>query len=47
MWPRLYFEFVVYAARNPDFREELSATAMGLDLEELAEVMSRPTEARR
>jgi AcrR family transcriptional regulator len=120
-WPRLYFEFVVYAARNPDFREELStrnramreriaevignwrrnwgadsiaeppfplediammlfcmadgflvaqlidpdideklyatmnttlfrgiaATAMGLDLEELAQVMSRPTEARR
>src|SRR3954470_6732004 len=23
-WPRLYFEFVVYAARNPDFREELA-----------------------
>jgi hypothetical protein len=23
-WPRLYFEFVVYAARNPEFREELA-----------------------
>jgi AcrR family transcriptional regulator len=23
-WPRLYFEFVVYAARNPDFRDELA-----------------------
>jgi AcrR family transcriptional regulator len=23
-WPRLYFEFVVYAARNPEFRAELA-----------------------
>jgi AcrR family transcriptional regulator len=23
-WPRLYFEFVAYAARNPEFREELA-----------------------
>ena len=23
-WPRLYFEFVTYAARNPEFREELA-----------------------
>ena len=23
-WPRLYFEFVVHAARNPEFREELA-----------------------
>jgi AcrR family transcriptional regulator len=23
-WPRLYFEFVVYGARNPEFREELA-----------------------
>jgi AcrR family transcriptional regulator len=22
-WPKLYFEFTAYAARNPDFREEL------------------------
>jgi AcrR family transcriptional regulator len=22
-WPKLYFEFTVYAARNPDFRQEL------------------------
>jgi AcrR family transcriptional regulator len=23
-WPRLYFEFVAYAARNPEFRQELA-----------------------
>jgi len=23
-WPRLYFEFVVYAARHPEFRDELA-----------------------
>lgn len=23
-WPRLYFEFVTYAARNPEFRQELA-----------------------
>jgi AcrR family transcriptional regulator len=23
-WPKLYFEFVTYAARNPEFREELA-----------------------
>jgi AcrR family transcriptional regulator len=23
-WPRLYFEFVVYSARNPEFRQELA-----------------------
>jgi AcrR family transcriptional regulator len=37
-WPRLYFEFVVYAARNPDFREEL-ATRNRAMLERIAEVV--------
>jgi AcrR family transcriptional regulator len=37
-WPRLYFEFVVYAARNPEFREEL-ATRNGTMRERMAEVI--------
>jgi AcrR family transcriptional regulator len=38
-WPRLYFEFVVYAARNPEFREEL-ATRNRAMRERIAEVIS-------
>jgi len=41
-WPRLYFEFVVYAARNPDFREEL-ATRNRAMRERIAEVIRRWT----
>jgi AcrR family transcriptional regulator len=37
-WPRLYFEFVVYAARNPEFREEL-ATRNRAMREQIAEVI--------
>jgi AcrR family transcriptional regulator len=37
-WPRLYFEFVVYAARNPEFREEL-ATRNRAMRERIAEVI--------
>jgi AcrR family transcriptional regulator len=37
-WPRLYFEFVVYAARNPAFREEL-ATRNRAMRERIAEVI--------
>jgi AcrR family transcriptional regulator len=37
-WPRLYFEFVVYAARNPDFRQEL-ATRNHAMRERIAEVI--------
>ena len=37
-WPRLYFEFVVYAARNPGFREEL-ATRNRAMRERIAEVI--------
>jgi AcrR family transcriptional regulator len=37
-WPKLYFEFVVYAARNPDFREEL-ATRNRAMRERIAEVI--------
>jgi AcrR family transcriptional regulator len=37
-WPRLYFEFVVYAARNPEFREEL-ATRNRTMRERIAEVI--------
>jgi AcrR family transcriptional regulator len=37
-WPRLYFEFVVYAARNPEFREEL-ATRNRAMRERIAEVV--------
>jgi len=48
-WPRLYFEFVVYAARNPEFREEL-ATRNRAMRERIAEVIRNwaadfPTEA--
>jgi AcrR family transcriptional regulator len=41
-WPRLYFEFVVYAARNPEFREEL-ATRNRAMRERIAEVIRRWT----
>jgi AcrR family transcriptional regulator len=37
-WPRLYFEFVVYASRNPEFREEL-ATRNRAMRERIAEVI--------
>jgi AcrR family transcriptional regulator len=37
-WPRLYFEFVVYAARNPEFRVEL-ATRNRAMRERIAEVI--------
>ncbi len=37
-WPRLYFEFVVYAARNPDFREELATRNQAMR-ERIAEVI--------
>ncbi|MFL5906905.1 MAG: TetR/AcrR family transcriptional regulator [Solirubrobacterales bacterium] len=37
-WPKLYFEFVVYAARNPEFREEL-ATRNRAMRERIAEVI--------
>jgi AcrR family transcriptional regulator len=37
-WPRLYFEFVVYSARNPEFREEL-ATRNRAMRERIAEVI--------
>jgi AcrR family transcriptional regulator len=37
-WPRLYFEFVVYAARNPEFRQEL-ATRNRAMREGIAEVI--------
>jgi AcrR family transcriptional regulator len=37
-WPRLYFEFVVYAARNPEFRQEL-ATRNRAMRERVAEVI--------
>jgi AcrR family transcriptional regulator len=39
-WPRLYFEFVVYAARNPEFREEL-ATRNRAMRERIAEVIRK------
>jgi AcrR family transcriptional regulator len=41
-WPRLYFEFVAYAARNPEFREEL-ATRNRAMRERIAEVIRRWT----
>ena len=37
-WPRLYFEFVVYAARNPEFRDEL-ATRNRAMRERIAEII--------
>jgi AcrR family transcriptional regulator len=43
-WPRLYFEFVVYAARNPEFREEL-ATRNRAMRERIAEVIRNWREA--
>jgi AcrR family transcriptional regulator len=48
-WPRLYFEFVAYAARNEEFRQELATRNRALQ-QKLAEVYRRwsasfPTEA--
>jgi AcrR family transcriptional regulator len=37
-WPRLYFEFVVYASRNPEFRQEL-ATRNRAMRERVAEII--------
>jgi AcrR family transcriptional regulator len=37
-WPKLYFEFTAYAARNPEFREEL-ATRNRAMRERIAEVL--------
>jgi AcrR family transcriptional regulator len=39
-WPRLYFEFVAYAARNEDFRQELATRHRALRAR-LAEVYER------
>jgi AcrR family transcriptional regulator len=39
-WPRLYFEFVVYSARNPEFRDEL-ATRNRAMRERIAEVIRK------
>ena len=39
-WPRLYFEFVTYAARNPEFREELATRDRAMR-EGIAEVLKR------
>ena len=39
-WPRLYFEFVAYAARNEDFRQELATRHRALRAR-LAEVFER------
>jgi AcrR family transcriptional regulator len=39
-WPRLYFEFVAYAARNEDFRQELATRHRALRAR-LAEVYQR------
>jgi AcrR family transcriptional regulator len=41
-WPRLYFEFVAYAARNPEFREELATRNRSMR-ERIAEVIRRWT----
>jgi AcrR family transcriptional regulator len=41
-WPRLYFEFVAYAARNPEFRDEL-ATRNRAMRDQIAEVIRRWT----
>jgi AcrR family transcriptional regulator len=37
-WPKLYFEFVVYAARNPEFRQELATRSRAMR-ERIAEVI--------
>jgi hypothetical protein len=37
-WPKLYFEFTTYAARNPEFREEL-ATRNRAMRERIAEII--------
>ena len=39
-WPKLYFEFVAYAGRNPDFRKELLARDRAIR-ERMAEVIPR------
>jgi AcrR family transcriptional regulator len=39
-WPRLYFEFVTYAARNPEFREELATRDRAMR-EGIAEIIRR------
>jgi AcrR family transcriptional regulator len=39
-WPKLYFEFTTYAARNPEFREEL-ATRNRAMRDRIAEVLRR------
>jgi AcrR family transcriptional regulator len=39
-WPKLYFEFAAYAARNPEFREEL-ATRDRRIREQMVEVLRR------
>jgi AcrR family transcriptional regulator len=39
-WPKLYFEFAAYAARNPEFREEL-ATRDRRIREQMIEVLRR------
>jgi hypothetical protein len=39
-WPRLYFEFVAYAARNDDFRQELATRHRALRAR-LTEIYSR------
>jgi AcrR family transcriptional regulator len=39
-WPKLYFEFTAYAARNPEFREELATRDRAMR-ERIAEVFRR------
>jgi AcrR family transcriptional regulator len=43
-WPRLYFEFVAYAARNDEFRQELGTRQRALR-ERMAEVFRRWSES--
>jgi AcrR family transcriptional regulator len=42
-WPKLYFEFTAYAARNPEFREELATRDRAMR-ERIAEVFRRWSE---
>jgi AcrR family transcriptional regulator len=39
-WPKLYFEFTTYAARNPEFREELATRNQAMR-ERIAEIIRR------
>jgi len=39
-WPRLYFEFVTYAARNPEFRQELATRDRAMR-QGIAEILRR------